>query len=361
MNLKRKAFISLALSLLMATSVASAAKKQEKLPCSFRDIKIQKNGQAINVSREPFIYDGTTFLPLRDVTENFGYSVVWDDATSTIRLSGGASSDVTLLKQDLQNKDIMISQLQSQIQTLKTERDNLKKKLDDEDSSSSSDKDVDDLEDDLKDDYSKYTKGDEVLKFSFSVKEKSSTVTVTMEGDFDRGKSEWKDRNASKFEDFIEDIAKASAKALDKDVTVIVEDKNNKEAGEYSYDEDKKKFKKESEYGSSSSSKDSDSEIEDMLEDDYSKYTKGSKNLEFEYSVKVGSDEITVTMKLQDYKKTDSEWKDRNESKFDDFIESLAKDIAKIEEDKDVSVKVYSEKDSSTKIYSESFKAKDID
>ena len=483
--MKRKTMISLALAFLMTTSVAFAAKKEQSLKCNFRDIKVKKNGQMLKVTREPFIYDGTTFLPLRDVTEGLGYKVGWDDATSTVLITGGESADTTLLQQDLRNKDIMMQQMQNQIKVLKDENDKLKKQLkdakDDEDDDdddkdvkdlkndleddyekytkgkddlkfdfdldsskskieiemegdfkrtgdewekrddkdfrgymediakkaakdldkdveitvkdkdkkdcgeyscdekgknfkykSEYDKDdeddddgkVDDLEKDLKDDYEKYSDGNDDLKFDFDLDDSKSKIAIEMEGDFKRTGDEWEKRDDKDFRDYMEDIAKKAAKDLDKDVEITVKDKDKKDCGEYSYDESKKDFKVKEEYGSDSDDSDDNDvkdDIEKMLKDDYDEYTKGKKDLEFKYNVKVKDDTVEITMILQDYDKDDDEWEDRDDDEFDAFMKDLAEDIAKIKKDTDVEIEVYSEKDDNKKIDGKDFDAKDID
>jgi hypothetical protein len=44
---------------------------------------------------EPFIYEGTTYLPVRAVAEALGKDVKWDPATSTVIISGQSKPDTT--------------------------------------------------------------------------------------------------------------------------------------------------------------------------------------------------------------------------------------------------------------------------
>lgn len=64
----------------------------------YRGIKIILDGTLItprdasgNVV-EPFIIDGTTYLPVRALSNALGFDVGWDNATSTVSISSGASS-----------------------------------------------------------------------------------------------------------------------------------------------------------------------------------------------------------------------------------------------------------------------------
>ena len=47
------------------------------------DVKILINGNEINPSQKPVIMNGTTLVPMRDVFENLGAKVSWDDSTRT--------------------------------------------------------------------------------------------------------------------------------------------------------------------------------------------------------------------------------------------------------------------------------------
>ncbi len=59
----------------------------------YRNIKITLNGQTLTPKDangnvvEPFIIDGTTYLPLRAISAALGLNVDWDASTSTVKLS----------------------------------------------------------------------------------------------------------------------------------------------------------------------------------------------------------------------------------------------------------------------------------
>lgn len=58
----------------------------------YNDIKVRLNGKTLNPTDangnkvEPFVIDGTTYLPIRAVGEALGLNVSWDGATSTVIL-----------------------------------------------------------------------------------------------------------------------------------------------------------------------------------------------------------------------------------------------------------------------------------
>lgn len=72
-------------------SQASTGNVQRTL--SYNNIKITLNGTALSLkdgagnSVEPFIIDGTTYLPVRAVSEALGLNVDWDAQTHTVKLS----------------------------------------------------------------------------------------------------------------------------------------------------------------------------------------------------------------------------------------------------------------------------------
>jgi len=76
---------------LFASPVMAQVTRQAEL--TFRDIRITLNGETLTPTDvhgnevEPFIYDGTTYLPVRGIANALGLEVDWDDATSTVILT----------------------------------------------------------------------------------------------------------------------------------------------------------------------------------------------------------------------------------------------------------------------------------
>jgi|GEM_PF-4627022 len=74
---------------------------------NYRDIKIMVNGLEViptdvnGVYVEPFLYNGTTFLPVRAVSQAIGYSIGWDAATSTVSLTEQPQGTLTLEQSSL--------------------------------------------------------------------------------------------------------------------------------------------------------------------------------------------------------------------------------------------------------------------
>jgi hypothetical protein len=78
--MKKKIFIGLCLVGLIAISISIGA-------YAATDIKLFINGKAINADLQ--IVNGSSYVPLRVVTESLGGKVVWDGVTRTISITSG--------------------------------------------------------------------------------------------------------------------------------------------------------------------------------------------------------------------------------------------------------------------------------
>lgn len=89
------AIIIVIVSALVLTVSASTGTVQRTL--SYNDIKITLDGQEITPldangnSVEPFIIDGTTYLPVRGIASALGLDVNWDQTSKTVQLSTGSA------------------------------------------------------------------------------------------------------------------------------------------------------------------------------------------------------------------------------------------------------------------------------
>lgn len=87
-------FIAGVLATLMLTGVFAVAKNMyEKIDVLYNDVKIEIDGEEFiakdvngNVV-EPFIYNGTTYLPVRAIATAFDKDVAWDESTYTVKLT----------------------------------------------------------------------------------------------------------------------------------------------------------------------------------------------------------------------------------------------------------------------------------
>ena len=89
-----KGFVIGALAMLVllstGTALANTFSRNETITVLYRDIRLVINGQQITPRDvqgnivEPFIFNGSTFLPVRAVSEALGEDVHWDGNTGTV-------------------------------------------------------------------------------------------------------------------------------------------------------------------------------------------------------------------------------------------------------------------------------------
>ena len=92
---KMSKWVSAALALVLLTTPALAAAGQVSKNLDYADIKITVDGKQVNPtdvngkSTEPFAIEGSTYVPVRALAEAMGYTVVWDAATNTVKITSG--------------------------------------------------------------------------------------------------------------------------------------------------------------------------------------------------------------------------------------------------------------------------------
>lgn len=116
----KKICLVLGLGTALCATVVDAANYTKTLKATYKDIKVTHNGTAKTLSTEPFLVDGSTYVPLRAVSEILGADVKWDNNTSTVAITGG-QGDTTSLQQELATKNYQITTLTRQVEELKAE------------------------------------------------------------------------------------------------------------------------------------------------------------------------------------------------------------------------------------------------
>lgn len=89
--------LALLMVLSATTSVFAAGTKTKTATLTYSNIKVTLNGKQIelNDKNEPFVIDGTTYLPVRALAESLGLDVTWDGKTSTVVLATKTASNTT--------------------------------------------------------------------------------------------------------------------------------------------------------------------------------------------------------------------------------------------------------------------------
>jgi uncharacterized repeat protein (TIGR02543 family) len=319
-KIMRNVIMILLLSTLIGGSISFGAGYSKQITAWFYNIKVNINGSYVHLSKEPLIYGGSIYVPLKDVSNYLGFDVSWDDNTKTVSLTNkNQYSALPYYNQNNQNYNFQNYNSPYVIVNKNS---------------------IEDIEDELNRDYEDYTGGKEKLEFEYDLSSGHSYIKLEMKGeDFTKTSSDWEKRDDDEFEDFVEDIAETIAGYLNKDVRIEVEDKHSKEVAEYEYDEGRNKLRTKSEYDNDIDVDD----IEDILDDDYDEYTDGEYDLEFGYNLSKHSSYITVEMEGENFDRHSSKWFNRDDSDFRKFIEDIAKEVNDVFDEKDVKIMVVDE------------------
>ncbi len=87
-----------------AVPIAYAKVADTMIPVSYNSIKVLVDGKELKTDKEPFTYDGTTYLPVRAVAEAVGKEVKWDSATKTVTLNNKEATAETETKTNTEVK-----------------------------------------------------------------------------------------------------------------------------------------------------------------------------------------------------------------------------------------------------------------
>lgn len=87
-------FLGIVIGATLVNGTVFAKNMQQMLSAYYKDIKIVVDGVLVEPKDsngnpiEPFIYNGSTYLPVRGIGEAFGKEVEWDGDTSTVYVGG---------------------------------------------------------------------------------------------------------------------------------------------------------------------------------------------------------------------------------------------------------------------------------
>ncbi|MDF2545606.1 MAG: hypothetical protein K0R93_504 [Anaerosolibacter sp.] len=250
MKKKRFIFILITLMLVLSPSLISGKTISQTITAWFYDIKVNVDGQALNFSSSPFIYNNHTYVSLNDVAAQLGYTIQWDDTNKTMTLASSANHGVALntLKYDIDRKNLEISNLKYQLQQKELELSMLREPRSSS-SSSTSNTTLSRLEDDLEDDFYRYKDDYVNMRFEYTLTQSSSgDIRVRMDGDFYRSSSTWRNRDSYDFRDFILEICEEIDSEYNEDIDVYVYDEDGYRIGYYEYSDSKNRIVDYDEY-----------------------------------------------------------------------------------------------------------------
>ena len=86
---------------LTGTALATTGKVTKEL--EYRNISVSLDGKKLDLREakgnavEPFMFEGTNYLPVRALAESLGLNVAWDGATSTVVLTTPTDAQATYI------------------------------------------------------------------------------------------------------------------------------------------------------------------------------------------------------------------------------------------------------------------------
>jgi len=89
----KKFIVAFLVGTMLFGSVTAQAANWQKIYVSNAIKNIYINNQGVQPSEEPFVYNDTTYVPLRFVSESLGYDVQWDKASASVKIGKGIGSD----------------------------------------------------------------------------------------------------------------------------------------------------------------------------------------------------------------------------------------------------------------------------
>ncbi|MDF2612944.1 MAG: copper amine oxidase N-terminal protein [Clostridia bacterium] len=115
--------LTLGVGIVMSGTVLNAASLTKTLKAVYNNIAVSYNGQTKVLSSEPFLINGSVYVPLRTVGEIMGTSVSW--ANNTVYITGQSSSNVSS-EQEIAAKNFEIASLKQQLDLAKKELETYK-------------------------------------------------------------------------------------------------------------------------------------------------------------------------------------------------------------------------------------------
>ncbi len=327
--------LTLAVSGVVLTQPAYAAQATKTLQAVYNNIQIVYNGTQVATEGElePFLINGTTYLPLRAVGSALDKKVTWDGTNKRVVIEDTSlavdettitalNSQINTLQQELTASQALVQEKDASIATLNSQIASLQSQLNSSSSSSSSSMTVAKLEDQLNDDYEDYQSTDSVIDLSGDEDDLYLEITVDRDG--------WSDLSSSQQRSYVQDI-----------VDDILDEYEDADISGEVYDSTRLATINVSSSGTVSlgNTTVSLSELRDDLNDDYGTYN------DVNFNIYLSGDEDDVTVEVYVY---EDDWTSLSSSRRSSFVDNLIGDIEDAYPNAYISGYIYDEDDSST-------------
>ncbi|MFB5760065.1 stalk domain-containing protein [Paenibacillus medicaginis] len=332
---------ALAVSGALLTQPTYAAQATKTIKAVYNNIAIVYNGNTVpsDASTEPFMINGTTYLPLRMVGTALDKKITWDGNNKRVVIEDNQApvdpSTITALNNQINTLNQQVATAKSEAATkdatiaqLQKDKEALQKQIDDNKKNNSSTS-LGDLEDDLNDDYGNYESTKSEIVLSGNSDKLTLRVNVSKTG--------WNKLSSSKktnlIQDMVDDIRKTykdatiSGSVRDDDGGSTLADITVRSSGTASLSE--------------KSSGVDISDLEDDIQDDFSNW----KNVKFD--IKLTGDEDKVTVKVYVNK---DDWNSLSSSHRSDFKDGIVEAIDNEYSDADINGTIYDKSDNNSRL-----------
>lgn len=308
---KKKVLALLTTTMIVVGSLglsAYGASVSKTLQAYYGTSKIIIDGKDVTNTIEPFIVDGTTYIPLRAVANAFNKKVEWNALTSTANITEDLTQVNQYYQAEILKRDVKIIELESKVKSLEKELESKKEIT------------LSDLQKQLNNDYDEYRD----IKFDITLSGTTSKITVRVEANLYKYDKAWGNlteaRKTTYLQDVVDDILKAYPNAS---VGGAIRDTDTKK-DVLDFTVDKKG--KVSIKSKSSSSNGTLADLQDYLNDEYYNNLK-SEGIYFDIELDGDKNNITFYVNLDDSASADN-WDDLTSSKKKSFMKKIYDDIA---------------------------------
>lgn len=204
-------------------TVTYGASQKKNLEAWFNNIKIVVNNQQVQTAAEPFIYNDTTYVPIRVISEALNKEVNYNPSTYTITITDKSDANAVQLSNQLTQRIYEIATLNAKISEYEKKIAELESRV--SNSSSSSSSSLKRLEDDLNDKYGYYR----YVNFKINLYENRNEIEVIMDVDLDRYRNDWNSLSQSQIRSLVENVC-ADIRYAYRNVTIkgTIEDTKNR-------------------------------------------------------------------------------------------------------------------------------------
>ena len=288
--------------LMITLSIAStgfAADTVANLKAYYRNIKMYRNGTQVQISAEPFIVDGTTYLPVRAISELLDKDVTWNQATYSIGINDKAgTADVNALLQQVVTQQQTILQLQAKVKSLETQ---VATKV----------MDIDDMEEYLNDEYGYSNK----IQYDIDLSGTKDKMQVRIYVDLYDYSTKWSALTSTQKKTYLQNIVDDILEEYeDATITGFIED-TDEDVKLLSFTVSTKGIVT---VGGTTSGSTTLSSLEDYLNDEFGRYN----SVDFEYELSGDKYEIDLAIYVDE-----DDWEDFSTTAKKTFLKKIGQEI----------------------------------